>query len=85
MKTPRLLQRGVILWRRRADDDVDATKATDLPELCPVAKCERCGYEFTPYTVSAVCPRCLEPFVRDPCYGGCFSCPLLPATAEESK
>lgn len=79
MKTRKLLQRGVILWRRHDDAGAgSAQTATGLPELCPVAKCSRCGYEFTPYTVSAVCPRCLEPFVRDPCYGGCFSCPLLP-------
>jgi hypothetical protein len=81
----RLLQRGVILWRRRDDEAGRAAQtSTDLPELCPVAKCQRCGYEFTPYTVSAVCPRCLEPFVRDPCYGGCFSCPLLPHPAKGS-
>jgi hypothetical protein len=81
----RLLQRGVILWRRRDDEAGKAAQeSTDLPELCPVAKCQRCGYEFTPYTVSAVCPRCLEPFVRDPCYGGCFSCPLLPHPAKDS-
>jgi hypothetical protein len=81
----RLLQRGVILWRRRDDEAGRAAQtSTDLPELCPVAKCQRCGYEFTPYTVSAVCPRCLEPFVRDPCYGGCFSCPLLPRPAKGS-
>ena len=81
----RLLQRGVILWRRRDDEAGKAAQtSTDLPELCPVAECQRCGYEFTPYTVSAVCPRCLEPFVRDPCYGGCFSCPLLPHPAKGS-
>jgi hypothetical protein len=81
----RLLQRGVILWRRRDDEAGKAAQtSTELPELCPVAKCQRCGYEFTPYTVSAVCPRCLEPFVRDPCYGGCFSCPLLPHSAKDS-
>lgn len=79
MKTPRVLQRGMILWRHRSDapDDTDQS-ATALPEICPAARCARCGYEFVPYTVSAVCPRCLEPFIRDPCYGGCFSCPLLP-------
>jgi hypothetical protein len=87
MKTPKLLQRGVLLWRSRSEEalETDAKTDTDLPELCPVAKCSRCGYEFTPYTVSAVCPRCLEPFLRDPCYGGCFSCPLLPHGAEESS
>ena len=79
MKTPKVLQRGVILWKRREDAVDSDESASSLPELCPVAKCDRCGYEFTPYTVSAVCPRCLEPFTRDPCYGGCFSCPLLPA------
>lgn len=47
--------------------------------LCPAAICSRCGYDFLPYTVSTVCPRCLEPFTRDPCYAGCSSCPLLPA------
>lgn len=79
MKTPRLLQRGLILWRRHDDEagEAAAPAATALPELCPVAHCSRCGYEFLPYTVSTVCPRCLEPFVRDPCYGGCFSCPLI--------
>ena len=85
MKAPKLLQRGVILWRRRSDEDEDPEAANALPTLCPVAKCARCGYEFTPLTVSTVCPRCLEPFLRDPCYGGCFSCPLLPAAANESK
>jgi hypothetical protein len=85
MKTRKLLQRGVILWRRHDHATAGSTQtATELPELCPVAKCSRCGYEFTPYTVSTVCPRCLEPFVRDPCYGGCFSCPLLPH-GEEAK
>lgn len=81
MKTPRLLQRGLILWRRHDDDATEgaAPSATALPELCPVARCARCGFEFLPYTVSAVCPRCLEPFVRDPCYGGCFACPLIVA------
>lgn len=57
---------------------------TESAGLCPAASCARCGYEFLPYTVSAVCPRCLESFSRDPCYGGCFSCPLLPATADSS-
>ncbi|MGD8698688.1 MAG: hypothetical protein PVJ43_05320 [Gemmatimonadales bacterium] len=85
MKARKLLQRGLLLRRRRDDDDEkSAVETTDLPELCPAATCSRCGYEFTPYTVSAVCPRCLEPFVRDPCYGGCFSCPLLPHAAEEA-
>jgi hypothetical protein len=86
MKTPKVLQRGVILWRHRSDapDDIDQS-ATALPEICPAARCARCGYEFVPYTVSAVCPRCLEPFGRDPCYGGCFSCPLLPGSAEGAK
>ena len=32
-----------------------------------------------------VCPRCLEPFTRDQCYGGCFSCPLLPTSSEEAR
>ncbi len=78
MKTPKLLQRGVLLWKRHDDEqEWSAQTGTDLPEICPVAKCSRCGYEFTPYTVTAVCPRCLERFNRDPCYGGCFSCPLL--------
>ncbi len=82
MKARKLLQRGFLLRRRRDDEGAkSAVATTDLPELCPAATCSRCGYEFTPYTVSAVCPRCLEPFVRDPCYGGCFSCPLLPHTA----
>ncbi len=85
MKAPRLLQRGVILWRRRSDPEAPSQAANALPTACPVAKCERCGYEFTPVTVSTVCPRCLEPFLRDPCYGGCFSCPLLPASAGESQ
>ena len=63
MKTPRVLQRGIILWRHRSDapDDTDQAAAA-LPEICPAARCSRCGYEFVPYTVSAVCPRCLEPF-----------------------
>ncbi len=86
MKTPKVLQRGVILWRRRSDEDTDPIEAaTGLPKLCPVATCSRCGYEFTPLTVSTVCPRCLEPFLRDPCYGGCFSCPLLPASSGTSS
>lgn len=76
MKTPRLLQRGLILWRTRSGDE-SARADTELPDLCPVARCERCGYEFEAYTISAVCPRCLEAFAREPCYGGCFSCPLL--------
>lgn len=84
MKTRKLLQRGVLLWRRREDEDAQsAVQTTELPDLCPAATCARCGYEFTPYTISAVCPRCLEPFVRDPCYGGCFSCPLLPNAAKK--
>jgi len=85
MKARKLLQRGFLLRRRRDDEGTkSAIETTDLPELCPAATCSRCGYEFTPYTVSAVCPRCLEPFVRDPCYGGCFSCPLLPHAAKEA-
>ncbi|UCC72225.1 MAG: hypothetical protein JSV86_17950 [Gemmatimonadota bacterium] len=86
MKTPKMLQRGIILWRHHSDapDDTDQAAAA-LPELCPAARCSRCGYEFVPYTVSAVCPRCLEPFTRDPCYGGCFSCPLLPESARQPK
>lgn len=83
MKAPKLLQRGLVLWRGHQASAAETHADTDLPELCPVAKCSRCGYEFTPYTVSAVCPRCLEPFNREPCYGGCFSCPLLPLTARE--
>jgi hypothetical protein len=87
MKAPKILQRGVMLWHRRSDDDSreSAKDSTDLPDLCPVAVCERCGYEFMPYTVSAVCPRCLEQFNRDPCYGGCFSCPLLPAASSTDE
>jgi hypothetical protein len=87
MKTPRVLGRGTIRWWRRGDEppaDIEG-RMVGLPELCPAAKCTRCGYEFLPYTVSAVCPRCLEPFVRDPCYGGCFSCPLLPQSPSEAK
>jgi hypothetical protein len=85
MKARKLLQRGLLLGRRRDDEEAkSALESTDLPELCPAATCARCGYEFTPYTVSAVCPRCLEPFVRDPCYGGCFSCPLLPQASEKA-
>jgi hypothetical protein len=80
MKTPKVLQRGILLWRGRDDAPDDSAASTGLPELCPAATCSRCGYEFVPYTISAVCPRCLEPFTRDPCYGGCFSCPLLPQT-----
>ncbi|NIU62170.1 MAG: hypothetical protein GWN66_13775 [Pseudomonas stutzeri] len=75
MKSFKLIARGTIL--RRQPEKPDA-RSTALPELCPAAKCGRCGYEFLPYTISAVCPRCLEPFTRDQCYGGCFSCPLLP-------
>ena len=82
MKAFKLIGRGTITGKRPKEPDA---KSTDLPELCPAAKCERCGYEFLPYTVTAVCPRCLEPFGRDQCYGGCFSCPLLPAAAKESK
>jgi predicted amidophosphoribosyltransferase len=77
-----------VIRRRRSGDGAAADPAattTGLPALCPVARCSRCGYEFTPYTVSAVCPRCLEPFLRDPCYGGCFSCPLLPEPADEAR
>lgn len=77
MKGRKLPQRGVILWRHRRQPDEAAAEPDGLPELCPVAQCSRCGYEFTAQTVSAVCPRCLEPFIREPCYGGCFSCPLL--------
>ena len=84
MKTPKLLHRGFILWRKRgAADSAASQESTDLPDLCPVASCERCGYEFTAYTVSAVCPRCLEPFTREQCYGGCFACPLLVAAKDE--
>lgn len=83
MKTPKLLQRGIILWRNPAEADTEkAHDSTELPELCPVARCDRCGYEFTAYTVSAVCPRCLEPFSREQCYGGCFACPLLARKAD---
>jgi predicted amidophosphoribosyltransferase len=87
MKAAKFLQRGVVLWRRRSDDETggSAQESTNLPDLCPVAICERCGYEFVPYTVSAVCPRCLEPFSRDPCYGSCFSCPLLPAASDTGE
>ncbi len=84
MKTPKLLQRGLIMWRRR-EDEATGTTGSELPEFCPVATCSRCGYGFLPYTMSAVCPRCLEPFIRDPCYGGCFSCPLLVAAADETQ
>lgn len=87
MKTLRMLQLGAIRWRHRSYDapEQGAQTETDLPEICPAAKCSRCGYEFVAYTVTAVCPRCLERFTREPCYGGCFSCPLLPASAAEAK
>ena len=79
MRTFKLLQRAIILTERPHEPDA---RSTDLPALCPAATCSRCGYEFLPYTLSAVCPRCLEPFAREQCYGGCFSCPLLPAASE---
>jgi hypothetical protein len=74
MKTVRVLARGLFLGRRPAEH---AAESADLPALCPAARCSRCGYEFPPQTISATCPRCLEPFSREQCYGGCFSCPLL--------
>jgi rubrerythrin len=84
MKTPKLLQRGIILWRNPEESrEESAHESTALPELCPVARCARCGYEFTAHTVSAVCPRCLEPFTREQCYGGCFACPLLAGSTSE--
>lgn len=86
MSTLRFLQRGIILWRKREDPaPSESTESAQLPEFCPVATCERCGYEFTSYTVSAVCPRCLEPFAREQCYGGCFACPLLAGPGERGN
>jgi len=86
MSTLRVLQRGIILWRNRGGaGPSESPEPTELPEYCPVATCERCGYDFTPYTVSAVCPRCLEPFSREQCYGGCFACPLLTGKASDES
>lgn len=76
MKAVRLLARGLLHGGRPSEPDF---AAADLPELCPAARCSRCGYEFAPQTISATCPRCLEPFAREQCFGGCFSCPLLAA------
>ncbi len=76
MRTPKLLAHGVIR-RVRSGRGRAGPGPGSRPSVCPVARCARCGYAFTSQTVSAVCPRCLEPFLRDPCYGGCLSCPLL--------
>lgn len=84
MKTFKLIGRGTITISGERPPEPEA-RSTDLPQLCVAARCARCGYEFLPYTVSAVCPRCLEPFTRDQCYGGCFSCPLLPTSSEEAR
>lgn len=84
MNAIRLLQRGILLWRNsEGNAPLGVLEPDGLPEFCPVARCERCGYEFTPYTVSAVCPRCLEAFSREQCYGGCFACPLLVGRGED--
>ena len=64
----------MVQWRPAPSEERDSTTA---PDACPAAVCERCGYEYPPETVSAVCPRCLEPFARQQCYGGCWSCPLV--------
>ena len=57
-------------------DSTEERDSANALEVCPAAVCDRCGYEYPPETISAVCPRCLEPFARQACYGGCWSCPL---------
>lgn len=67
-------------WLRDAEQrcgDRPALEADSSALDCPVARCQRCSFQFPTGTLAAVCPRCLERFSPAPCDGGCWTCPLV--------